>query len=62
MNDKQAHKKLKEINSQKNTIGVGAFKNSRRDRNDFHEKFNETMQEMNKEFDEQRMKEKSDGE
>lgn len=56
MNDKKAHKQLKDINTQRNTIGVGGYKNSRRDRNDRHEKFNETMKEMNKQSDDQKMK------
>lgn len=56
MNSKQAHKKLKEINKQRNTIGVGGYKNSRRTRCEQHEKFNTAMSEMNTLQDEERMK------
>lgn len=59
MNNKSAHSKLKEINSQRNLIGVGGYKNSRRDRNDRHEKFNETLSEMNKMSDAQKLEDKS---
>lgn len=55
MNNKSAHQKLKDINSQRNKIGVGGFKNSLRDRQERHEKFNETMVEMNKQSDEMKM-------
>lgn len=57
MNDKTAHAKLKKINEDRNKIGVGGYKNSRRDRNNRHETFNESMTEMRKISDEQKLKE-----
>ena len=57
MNSKQAHAKLKEINKQRNTIGVGGYKNSRRDKCNGHEKFNTAMNEMEKLSDDTKMKE-----
>lgn len=56
MNDKKAHDQLKKINSQRNLIGVGGYKNSRRDKNDNHDKFNTAMGEMNKLSEEQKVK------
>lgn len=56
MNDKSAHEKLKEINRQRNTIGVGGYKNSRRDRCAGHEKFNDAMNEMIELSDKEKMK------
>ncbi len=56
MNNKSAHNKLKEINKQRNTIGVGGYKNSRRTRCEGHEKFNTAISEMGKLSDETRMK------
>lgn len=43
MNDKSAHKKLKEIQEQSN-----GYKNSRRSRNDGHKLFAETVKDLNK--------------
>lgn len=60
MNDKKAHDKLKDINRQRNKIGVGGYRDSRREKCERHEKFNETMQEISKEHDEQRMKDVED--
>ncbi len=57
MNDKQAHDKLREINKQRNTIGVGGYEDSRRNKCGQHEKFNTAMKEMSKISDEQRMRE-----
>ena len=57
MNDKQAHEKLKKINSDRNKIGVGGYRDSRRERCNRHEKFNETMNELNKASDESKLKE-----
>lgn len=45
MNDKTAHNKLEEINSKR---GVGGYKNSRRERNERHEDFNEALNEIKK--------------
>jgi hypothetical protein len=56
MNDKTAHAALKKINDQRNKIGVGGYKDSRRDKCERHEKFNETMNEMNKISDTEKMK------
>lgn len=56
MNSKQAHNKLKEINAQRNAIGTGAYKNSRRDRCESHEKFNGAMVEMNELSDKEKLK------
>lgn len=57
MNDKSAHKKLKEINKQRNTIGIGGFKDSRRSKCEQHETFNTAMVDMNKLSDDNKMKE-----
>lgn len=57
MNNKSAHNKLKDINKQRNTIGVGGYKDSRRTRCEQNEKFNTAMNEMNKLSDENKMKE-----
>ncbi len=57
MNSKQAHEKLKEVNKQRNLIGVGGFKDSRRIRCDQNEKFNTAINEINKMSDEQKLKE-----
>lgn len=57
MNDKQAHEKLKKINSQRNAIGIGKYKDSRRNKCERHDNFNKTMNEMNKISDENKMKE-----
>lgn len=57
MNDKKAHDQLKKINAQRNKIGVGGFKDSRRDSCERHEKFNEVMQQINKDKDMQGLKE-----
>lgn len=57
MNNKSAHNKLKEINKQRNAIGVGRYKDSRRTKCESHEKFNEAMNEMEKLSDESKMKE-----
>ena len=57
MNDKQAHAKLKEINRQRNEIGVGGYRNHRREKNERHEKFNDTMGQMTKEQDLSKLKE-----
>lgn len=43
MNDKKAHEKLKEINKSR---GVGNYQNSRREKNERHEKFNQAMNEI----------------
>jgi hypothetical protein len=48
MNSKQAHAQLKKINAQRNAIGVGGYKNSRRTQCDRHEELNESLNEINK--------------
>lgn len=60
LTDKSAHEKLKDINKQRNTIGVGGFKDSRRTRCNQNEKFNTAITEINKLSDEQKMKEAND--
>lgn len=60
MTDKKAHEQIKQINKQRNTIGVGGYKDSRRTRCEQHEKFNTAINEMNKLSDEQKMKDISD--
>lgn len=56
MNDKQAHEKLKEINNQRNKIGIGGYKDYRRDKCERHEKFNSAIVEINKITDVEKMK------
>lgn len=48
MNNKKAHEKLKEINAMRNNNGVGGFKDSRRLKNERHQKFNDVLVEMSK--------------
>lgn len=60
MNDKKAHQQLKKINVERNAIGVGGYKNSRRTKCEHHEKFNTAINEMNKAADEQKIKELED--
>lgn len=55
MNDKKAHSQLKKINEQRNAIGIGGYKDSRRDKCNRHEKFNEALVEMNKSNDEAKL-------
>lgn len=61
MNSKKAHDKLKEINNQRNAIGTGGFKDSRRTRCEQHDKFNVAMNEMNKLNDDFKIKEIENG-
>lgn len=56
MNDKSAHNKLKDINKQRNTIGIGGYKDSRRMRCEGHDKFNTAISEINKLNDDEKMK------
>ena len=58
--DKKFHEQLKQINKQRNTIGVGGFKDSRRTRCEQNEKFNTALVEINKMQDESKMKEIED--
>ena len=60
MNDKRAHAQLKQINKQRNLIGVGGFRDSRRTRCEQHETFNEAMGESIKLSDAARMKSEKD--
>lgn len=60
MNDKKAHEQLKKINAQRNKIGIGGYKDSRRERCKQNEIFNTTMGDLNKERDDQAMKENDD--
>jgi len=45
MTDKQAHSKLKDIETQRNTIGVGGYRNSKRDRDARHKIFSKATRE-----------------
>ena len=60
MNSKQAHKKLKEINTQRNLIGVGGFKDSRRTRCEQNEKLNTAITEINQATDKAKMEAQND--
>ena len=62
MSDKKAHDKIKDINKQRNLIGVGGYRDSRRTRCEQNEKFNTAMGEMNKASDEIKLKEAEDNE
>lgn len=55
MNSKKAHEQLKKINAQRNAIGVGGFKDSRRSKCDRHDKFNTAITEMNTASDKLKM-------
>jgi len=57
MNSTKVHERLKEINKQRNAIGVGGFKDSRRTRCEQHEKFNTAISEITKLSDESKIKE-----
>ena len=60
MNAKKAHEALKKVNAQRNLIGVGGYRDSRRARCDEHEKLNTAMNEMNKASDEVKMEQDND--
>ena len=60
MNAKKAHEALKKINAQRNLIGIGGYRDSRRARCDEHEKLNTAMNEMNKASDEIKMEQEND--
>ena len=55
MNEKKAHEALKKINAQRNLIGVGGYRDSRRARCDEHEKLNTGMNEINEATDKVKM-------
>ena len=57
VNDKSAHDALKKINAQRNAVGVGGYKDSRRQKCEQHEKFNTAINEMNVISDKQKIKE-----
>ena len=57
MNSKKAHEKLKDINKQRNAIGIGSYKDSRRRKCEQHEIFNKAMVDLNKSTDEAKLKE-----
>lgn len=57
LTDKTAHAALKKINAQRNAIGVGGYKDSRRTRCEQHETFNKAIVDMNKLSDETKIKE-----
>lgn len=60
MNDKKAHAQLKKINSERNLIGVGGYRDSRRIRSEQNEKLNTAITEMNKATDELKIQESED--
>ena len=60
MSEKKAHEALKKINAQRNLIGVGGYRDSRRARCDEHEKLNTAMNEMNKASDDVKMEQDND--
>jgi len=55
MNDRQAKEKLRDIDRQRNLIGVGGYKNSRRTRNERHESFCKTMKDIEVISDKQKL-------
>lgn len=57
MNDKQAHSALKKLEAQRKAVGIGGYRDSRKDKVERHEKFNEAITEINKISDESKMKE-----
>ncbi len=57
MNDKTAHAQLKKLNAQRNAIGVGGYKDSRRAKVERHEEFSKSMNEIKKISDQNKMKE-----
>ena len=60
MNAKKAHEALKKINAQRNLIGVGGYRDSRRARCDEHEKLNTAMNEINEASDKVKMEQDND--
>lgn len=60
MNDKKAKEKLKEINKQRNLIGVGGFRDSRRTRCEENEKLNTALNDINKASDKVKMEADND--
>ena len=61
LTDKKAHATLKKINSERNLIGVGGYRNSRRTRCEQNETFNKAMGEANKAADEVKLKDAENG-
>lgn len=57
LTDKKAHAQLKALDKQRNAIGVGGYKDSRRSKCEQHETFNKAMTEMNKLSDESKLEE-----
>ncbi len=57
MNDKQAHNALKKINAQRNVIGTGGYRDSRKAKVERHETLNTAITELNKVSDQQKLKE-----
>ena len=60
MNAKKAHEALKKINAQRNLIGVGGYRDSRRARCDEHENLNTAMNEINEASDKVKMEQDND--
>ena len=60
MSEKKAHEALKKVNAQRNLIGVGGYRDSRRARCDEHEKLNTAMNEINDASDKVKMEQDND--
>jgi hypothetical protein len=60
LTNKSAHEALKKINAQRNLIGVGGYRDSRRARCDEHEKLNTAMNEINSASDKVKMESDND--
>ena len=60
MSEKKAHEALKKINAQRNLIGVGGYRDSRRARCDENEKLNTAMNEINSASDKVKMEQDND--
>ena len=60
LTNKSAHEALKKINAQRNLIGVGGYRDSRRTRCDEHEKLNTAMNEINDASDKVKMEQDDD--
>ena len=60
MSEKKSHEALKKINAQRNLIGVGGYRDSRRARCDENEKLNTAMNEINQASDKVKMEQDDD--
>ena len=55
MTNDKAHAELKKINAQRNAIGVGGYKDSRRDKCEKYEDLKDSLNEINKLSDKVKM-------